>query len=304
MNAPRVLVVGVGQMGGGMAQRCINAGFDVRVIDVDVSKLAEFEAERLSVHEFPRSIATFSVVIVCVVDDVQVRDVLFSQPDAGLHFHHGLARRLAAGSTVLVTSTISVSAMQSIGADLDVLGLQMVDAPVSGGPVRARDGSMSMMLAGSAPALAAAQPVLNALSNAQSVLGSEIGAATTAKLLNNALAAAHLHNHAQALNAATQLSLQASLLQGVVDASSGQSWIGTHRARRFLGGQREVQARMALLAKDSALAMDMLHSSGLSTEWLAPAAKAFADACAAGWQTRDDSELIRWLAENPHADSS
>ncbi len=297
LSPPRVLVVGVGQMGSGMAHRCIEAGLEVRVIDVDAAASANFKENCTTVHDFIASVATFSIALICVVNAAQAHEVLFGEPEGGLHFHHGLALKLRPGSTVLVTSTISVTDMQAIGTRLGALGLQMLDAPVSGGPVRARDGSMSMMLAGSADALRCAQPALDAMSRAQTVVGAEIGMATTAKLLNNALATVHLYNHAQALAASDRLGLPGSLLQSVVNSSSGQSWIGGHRGQRYLSGQRIVQARMALLAKDSALALEMLRSQGLATDWLEPAASAFSKACAAGWQDRDDSELIAWVAE-------
>jgi 3-hydroxyisobutyrate dehydrogenase len=293
----RILVIGVGQMGSGMAARCIDAGFDVLAIDLDLSKKPFFESNWLSPNELSALIATNIIVIVCVVDATQAREVLFEPSAKPAEFHHGLAHRLAAGSVVLMTPTIGVADMQNIGQQLESMGHACVDAPVSGGPLRARDGSMSIMLAGRPSVLQAMEPLVRTLSAHPTILGEQLGLATTAKLMNNALATVHLYNQAMALGAGERLGLSAQLLHQVIANSSGQSWIANQRTERYLQGESAVQARIALLAKDSALALATLRAQCLPTQWLEPGAAAFAQACEQGWADRDDSEILRFVAQ-------
>ena len=80
-----------------------------------------------------------SLLIVCVVDGVQTQDVLFGK--------HGAAQHMKSGQAVMLCPTISPEDVEVCAHKLAALGIQTIDAPMSGGPARARDGSMSLMLA-------------------------------------------------------------------------------------------------------------------------------------------------------------
>jgi putative dehydrogenase len=98
---------------------------------------------------------------------------------------------------------------------------------------------------------------------------------------------------------ATRLGLDPARTLDVIESSSGQSWIGSHRLRRALAGDADVQAHMTLLAKDSALAMDEVRRSGASAPVGATASDGFARAVAQGLARADDSALYRWLLQQP-----
>jgi len=86
----------------------------------------------------------------------------------------------------------------------------------------------------------------------------------------------------------------------VIEESSGQSWIGSDRLRRALAADPAVHAQMALLAKDSGLAMGMAAAAGLQPRLGQVAAAVFAQACTSGLADLDDASLWRWLNADGH----
>ena len=137
----RVAFIGVGNMGGAMAANLLAKGWPVSVADIDAEKVTSLEcfgAEPLDIRAqaAPDLIAT----VVCVVDAAQTETVLFG-PD-------GLAGRLQPGQLVLLCPTLAPQDVESFAARLAARGITMLDAPMSGGPVRAREGSMTLMIAG------------------------------------------------------------------------------------------------------------------------------------------------------------
>ena len=282
-------------MGRAMALNLQERSFAVTVADADAAAIAFFGQKWPLVCEFTHLYAMKIAVIIAVVDAEQIRQVLFGEPSDGSQAHHGLADRLCAGSVVVITSTIGPGDLANFAAELRERGIHTLDAPISGGPAKARDASMSLMLAGDREAVKSTSALLQALSQHIQPMGERLGDASAAKLINNALAAVHLYNHCCDLMAAEAIELELAAVNRLVAASSGQSWIGNDRMARQLAGNFEPTARMALLAKDSALAMAMLRRKNLPAQWSQPAADCIAAACAAGLAYSDDSALIAYL---------
>ena len=127
-------------MGGGMAANLLTKGWQVLVSDIDVKKVEKWVSKGAVSHYLrtrsaPESIAT----IVCVVDAAQTEDVLFGS--------QGLAHSLPAGHTVILCPTILPQDVESFASRLAEHGIHTVDAPMSGGPARAADGTMSLLVA-------------------------------------------------------------------------------------------------------------------------------------------------------------
>ena len=135
-----VSVVGIGNMGGAMAQRLLGLGWPVQVCDVRPERLQLFAPFGAVGHVLPDVAAMNSVVcIVAVVDAAQTETVLFGP--------HGLAPAMPVGSLVMLCPTLAPEDVEAFARRLVQLGLHAVDAPMSGGPARALDGSMSLMVA-------------------------------------------------------------------------------------------------------------------------------------------------------------
>jgi 3-hydroxyisobutyrate dehydrogenase-like beta-hydroxyacid dehydrogenase len=206
---------------------------------------------------------------------------------------------LAPGATVLMCPTLAPETVEHCGERLIAAGLSVLDAPMSGGPARAEAGTMSLMLAGSAPSLGGAEPLLAALAAHRFVIGPRLGDAARTKLVNNLLAAAHLAAAAEALQLARAMGLDARRTLDVVAASSGASWIALDRARRQLADDRSVHARTAMLAKDSALAAEMAAPLGGLGPLGDAARRRFALALEMGLGDADDSAVLSLHPDAP-----
>ena len=282
----RVGVVGVGHMGSAMAARLLDLGHAVAVRDVRPACEAACVAAGATAHASPAALAAHcALVIVCVVDGAQTHEVLFGEG--------GVVHGLPPGAAVMLCPTIAPEDVARAAAGLAARGLHWLDAPMSGGPARARDGTMSLMVAAEDAVWSHWQPLLGQLATGLFRVGTQPGDGARTKLVNNLLAAINLAGAAEVLRLAEALGLDAARTLEVIEHSSGQSWIASDRARRVLAGDGAPRAHMRLLAKDAALALAAAQRAGLRLPVAADAAEAFASACQRGLADADDSALWR-----------
>jgi 3-hydroxyisobutyrate dehydrogenase-like beta-hydroxyacid dehydrogenase len=176
-----------------------------------------------------------------------------------------------------------------------------IDAPMSGGPVRARDGSMSLMLAGRNDVIERRRELIAALSGKVFRVGEKPGDGAKTKLVNNLLAAINLVGAAEAIALAERLGLDAGRTLDVLAQSSGQSWIGSDRMQRAIAGDFEPRAHMTLLEKDTRLALQAAAAAGFSGPLGGAAHAVFARACESGLAGLDDGALLQLLRQPPPA---
>jgi len=280
----RLGFIGVGLMGGAMAARAIDLGHGVTVRDLVPEREAVLAAAGASVAVTPAALAAVvDLVIVAVVDAAQTREVLFGPG--------GVAGALAPGAGVMLCPTIGPADVEAAAQALQRQGHFCLDAPMSGGPARARDGSMSLMVGCDAALFARWQPLLAGLASRLFHVGPRPGDGARTKLVNNLLAAINLAGAAEAMTLAEQLGLDPAGTLAVIEQSSGQSWVGSDRLRRAIEGDTVPRAAMALLAKDSALALAAAADLPLSLPVGRAAAETFGAACRAGRAEADDSAL-------------
>jgi 3-hydroxyisobutyrate dehydrogenase-like beta-hydroxyacid dehydrogenase len=222
-----------------------------------------------------------------VVDAVQTRDVLFGP--------QGIASSLPAGHIVLLCPTMAPDDVEGIARELQEMGVDTVDAPMSGGPARARDGSMSLMVACADAVFARCQPLLNALSDKVFRIGQRVGDGARTKLVNNLLAGINLVGAAEVMALADRMGLDMNTTLDVIAQSSGQSWIGSDRMRRAIAGDLAPRAHMTLLAKDTRLAVEAAQVAGFVGPLGESASQVFARAVQAGLADLDDGALLGFL---------
>lgn len=173
---PRVGVIGLGDIGRGVATSLLREEFPLVVCDVR-PEATEPYAERATVAASPAELVRLSeVAVVAVVNDAQVHAVL-SGPDGGL-------AAAGAGTTVVVVSTISVPCVQAIGAEAEGLGVALLDCGVSGGPTAAASGELVCMVGGDPEVIARVQPVFDAIGSLTVPMGG-FGTGLAAKLARN-----------------------------------------------------------------------------------------------------------------------
>ena len=288
----RVGLIGVGNMGGAMAERLCGLGWTVGVRDIEPAREAECVRAGAAAHATPAALAAaHAVVIVAVVDAAQCDAVLFG--DDGLVL--GASRD---GACVVLCPTLGPSSTEAIAARLGERGIGCIDAPMSGGPARARDGSMSLMVACADALFERQRALLEGLSVKLFRIGERPGDGARTKLVNNLLAAINLAGAAEAIALAERVGLDPARTLDVIEQSSGQSWIGSDRMRRALAGDLAARAHTTLLAKDSRLAMAMAAEAGFEAPLGRTAAERFRVACAVGYGALDDASLLQLLRES------
>jgi putative dehydrogenase len=289
----QVAVVGAGNMGGGMLARLCGLGWSVAVHDIDTrvqSKAVALGAVACgSAMEAARNLAPDGVLMVVVVDAAQTEAVLWGEGGAG--------PVLKPGQAVMLCPTLGPATVQSQAERLAQRGIDFIDAPMSGGPMRAQEGSMSLMVACSDAVWQRSQKLLNALSHQVFRVGSRAGDGARTKLVNNLLAAVNLVGAAEAMALAERLGLDPAATLSVIEASSGQSWIGSDRMRRALAGDFAPRAHVTLLAKDTGLAVQAADEVAFNPALGRLAMDLFAQALGQGWADLDDAALLQLMRQ-------
>ncbi|WP_159995209.1 NAD(P)-dependent oxidoreductase [Roseomonas sp. 18066] len=270
MELRTIGVVGLGNMGLGMAATLAKAGFTVLGYDISDARRAQVEAA--------------GVRFVPVLNDVlgQADALVFSLPyakdvEAVATAPGGLLDRSDRKVVVIDTSTSDPVTTRRLAATLAAAGHGLLDAPVSGGPAGAANGSLTMMIGGEAADLAIVQAVVDAMS-AKAVHVGPSGAGNIAKLVNNLLVAAHLVTTGEAMRLSEAAGLSAADALAVVNAATGRSAISEAMYPRWiLPGTFDSGFSAGLMRKDVRLAVEMADASGVTLPLSAEVARIWRD---------------------------
>lgn len=292
MSNLRVGIVGVGNMGLNMARRLLDGGYEVHARDIRPEAEAEAARYGALVEPSPAALArTVDVVLIVVVDAAQIERVLFEPAS-------GAIETLRTGQTVVLSSTIAPRDAAGFAGRLAARGVDCLDAPISGGPKRAREGTISLMCAGGAEARDRLRPVLERLASRVFTISETPGDAAKAKLVNNLLAAINLVAGASALALSARVGLDQKAMYALICASSGHSWVFADRMGRALADDYEPRAHAHILTKDLGLALDMAAEAGVDSPLGAYALEVFRRTCALGWADRDDAAVLKTLSQD------
>jgi putative dehydrogenase len=285
-NPPRIGVIGIGAMGMAVTLRALDQRCTVAVRDIRAAAEAQAADAGAQVCSSPAGVGRASdLVIVLVVDRHQVDDVLFGAD--------GVVHGMAPGGIVVVSSTIEPDFAESLGPRLAAAHLHHIDGPVSGGPSRARDGTMSMMAAGADEVLARAEPALRLLAASFFRVGSHSGDGARTKMLNNLLAGVNLAAAAEAIALGEKLGLDARRLLEVIRASSGDSWMIGDRMPRALAGDFAPRAAVEILKKDLGIVTACADRADYATPLADAARSVFVAASTMGLGGEDDAALLK-----------
>jgi len=204
--------IGLGSQGAPMARRMIDAGYPVRLWARRPESLQAFAASPAQTAGSLAEMAGVDHVGVCVVDDAGVQEVCAA-----------LIPVLRRGCRLVIHSTVDPRLCTSLAVQAGARGIALLDAPVSGGAPAAAAGKLTVMAGGEKTAFDAARPVFETFASQISHLGG-VGSGQLAKLVNNAMMAAHVAVADHALGAALQLGIDRAAFIDLVKASSGRSF--------------------------------------------------------------------------------
>ncbi|MFG6177755.1 L-threonate dehydrogenase [Halomonas sp. THAF12] len=285
-SAPRIGIIGLGAMGMGTASALLERGLSVMGCDVSASAREAFEAKGGRVAVTPAELAVHcDIVLLVVVNADQVEQVLFGD--------QGLVGRLAEGSVVMQCATVAPSIAQRLGERLAEAGLEMLDAPISGGAAKARSGELSVMASGTPAAFDKAAPALEAMAASVYRLSDAAGIGSSMKLVNQLLAGVHIATAAEAMALGIRLGLDPDTVYEVITHSAGNSWMFENRVPHILKGDYTPLSAVDIFVKDLNIVHDTGRELAMPTPVTASALQQFTAAKGAGFGREDDSAVIK-----------
>lgn len=233
----------------------------------------------------PAAVAGASdAVVVCVPDAPDVGDVLFGD--------RGIAAGAKDGTLVIDCSTISPVASRDFAGRLGQRALRFVDAPVSGGPTRAADATLTIMVGGDAADVARAEPILRAMGNPHHL--GPVGMGETVKLVNQIIIAGVMVANAEALVFAQRAGADLSTVRSVLATATASNYVMEKwLPKTWLGGTFEGGFAMDLLRKDLAAALDAARSTDYAMPATALAYQLYTARSARGDGALDYSAVVK-----------
>ena len=287
--------IGLGNMGGPMAGNLLKAQHRISGYDVAAAAVAALsEKGGHAASGVAEAAAAGDVIITMLPAGPQVREVYLG-PD-------GVLAHARTGALLIDCSTIDVETARAVAAEAAAKGLQMLDAPVSGGTIGADSGTLTFMVGGEADAFARAEPILQAMGRTIIHAGAS-GSGQAAKICNNMMLAAAMIGVCEGFALAKKLGLPAQTLFDICSKSTSQSWAMTSYCpvpgpvpaapsnRDYAPGFTATN-----MLKDLRLAQQAAGATGAATPLGAAAANLYQLFVDAGGGPSDFSGIMRFLS--------
>lgn len=216
---PNIAFIGLGNMGAPMAENLLKAGYTLSVYDLSEEATARLQQTGASVADSPKDAASNAQVVISMLP-------------AGKHVHsvylgensvNGLLAELPKGTLVIDSSTIAAADARLVAEAASKVGIDFLDAPVSGGTGGAIAGTLTFIVGGSDDAFAKAEPIL-AVMGKNIFHAGEHGAGQVAKICNNMLLGILMAGTAEAINLGVKNGLDPKVLSDIMLQSSGRNW--------------------------------------------------------------------------------
>lgn len=274
-----------------MAAHLAREPFDLAVWNRTASKAEDFAREhKARVAPTPaEAVHDADVVITCLPSSIEV--------EAILHGDNGMLDALRKGAVLVDCTSGDPPTSQSIAAELGGRGVDFIDAPVSGGTVAAKSGTLTVMWGGEALVFERVRPVIEAFGK-KIVHAGPVGSGDALKAVNNALLAVHILSTAEGLAILVKAGVDPKVALEVINASSGRSNTSENLIpQRVLTRAFPRTFRLALLEKDIGIAAVLADDLGARTPVISLAAKRFHEAREKLGEAADHVEAVKMIEE-------
>ena len=280
----RVCFIGLGNMGWPMAAQLLKAGFEVTVSDAVAGRADEFVA------------GVGGVAAADVAEAAGVADVIITMVPTSAHvvgivatIRGGLRR----GQILIDMSSGAPAATQKIAAELEPLGIVVLDAPVSGGVSRAKTGELAIMTGGDSEALDRVDPLLRAMGTTIHRIG-PVGAGQAMKALNNLVSAGGFLIAVEALVIGQQFGLDPAVMTDVLNASTGMNNTTQKKLKQFVLSRKfDSGFGLDLMVKDLSIALEVGRDNGAPTPFAALCREMWASAAATLGKGQDHTAIAK-----------
>jgi L-threonate 2-dehydrogenase len=284
----RIAFIGLGAMGVPMAVNLVKAGHEVTGFDVRAAALQPLVAAggkpAASAAEAARAGGGADLLWLMVVTGEQAEAVLFEG---------GTAAALPRGAIVVAACTQAPALARKTSQRLAEMGLEMLDAPVSGGVAGANAAGLTIMASGPEATMARARPVFEAVGKRIFDVGREAGMGSTAKMINQLLCGVHIAAAAEAMHVAERAGVSKATMHEIISVSAGNSWMWGDRGPRMMMDEPPVTSAVDIFVKDLGIVLDQGKAMRQGLPLASAAMQMFLAASGLGHGAADDSQVIR-----------
>ncbi|MDP9200751.1 MAG: NAD(P)-dependent oxidoreductase [Gemmatimonadota bacterium] len=287
----KVAFLGLGDIGAPMAAHLARDPFDLVVWNRTASKAEEFVREhKARVAATPaEAVKNADVIITCLPSSVEV--------EAVLHGDNGMLGALRKGAVLVDCTSGDPPTSRSIAAELSGRGVDFIDAPLSGGTIAAKSGTLTVMWGGDASVFERVRSVIEAFGK-KIVRAGQVGSGDALKAVNNALLAVHILSTAEGLAILVKAGVDPKVALEVINASSGRSNASENLIpQRVLTRAFPRTFRLALLEKDIGIAAVLADDLGARTPVISLTAERFHQAREKLGDEADHVEAVKMVEE-------
>lgn len=302
VGAPTIGFVGLGNMGTPMCERLVAHGYHVDAFDIDPSRIAVLaQAGAQAAGSLSELGGLCDVVLLSLPNSEIIEEVVLGPG--------GLENSMHQGCALIDLSSAQPASTRRIARALAARGIAMLDAPVSGGVPRARDGTLTVMVGGDQRTFERCRPILEALSSAQFYVG-PAGAGDLTKALNNLLSATTLASAAEVVVLAERAGLDPDQFIAIVNASTGRSNSTEVKFPRYILTRTFADGfALALMDKDVQIALGAAAEVGMHLPISAIVGQLWRDAAQTGLGAAGHTRIYEFLearlaSEVPASDSA
>ncbi|MFC0011505.1 L-threonate dehydrogenase [Devosia nitrariae] len=283
-------VFGLGSMGYGIASSLLRAGHEVCGADINPNAVERLQAAGATTDSISVSAPTLDAVLVVVLNAAQTQEVLFGA-DA-------IVPKLPKGAVVICCVTVAPDFARDMAARCAGYGVHYLDAPISGGSVKAAEGQLSIMASGTPEAFETARPILDAIAETVFELGDTAGAGSAMKAVNQMLAGVHIAAMAEAITFGMTQGVAPETFLKVIPKCAGTSWMLENRAPHVVEGDYAPHSAIDIWPKDLGIVLDVARASRFSAPIAAAALQQFVAASGMGLGREDDAAVAKVYARN------
>lgn len=287
MSHQKIAVFGLGSMGYGIAQSVLRGGHETYGFDVVDAQMERFRAEGGSEGAVGQIAPGLDAVISVVLNAAQTEAVLAP-----------MLAQLSPGAVIISCATVPPDVARDLAARAAEHGLHYLDAPISGGAVKAARGALSIMASGTEASFAAARPALDAMAETVFELGGEAGQGSSMKAVNQMLAGVHIASMAEALTFGMTQGIAPETFLDVISKCAGNSWMLENRAPHIVAGDYTPHSAVDIWLKDLGIVLDIAKGAKFGAPVTAAALQQFIAASGQGLGGEDDAAVAKVYARN------
>ncbi|MBC2322685.1 NAD(P)-dependent oxidoreductase [Listeria booriae] len=277
--------IGVGVMGASMVRNLMAAGFEVHIYTRTKSKAESVIQEGAIWHETPQDLASQVDVLITMVGYPTDVEELYLAED-------GLLTTLRSGAIAIDMTTSSPNLAKQIAEEGKALNIAVLDAPVSGGDIGAKNGTLTIMVGGEQEAFEAAEPVLNAMGQSV-ILQGAAGAGQHTKMVNQIAIASNMIGVTEALCYAKKAGLDPEKVLASISGGAAGSWSLSNLIPRVLQDDFAPGFFIKHFIKDMRIALDEAKQMNLELPGLALAEQMYQQLADAGFAENGTQALIK-----------